>query len=411
MVSINSSGYSASFATKTVGTGKAVTVIGVALSGGDAGNYTVSQPSGLTADITAKNLTISGAVANNKQYDGNTTATVDFTSATLVSGGYLATVVTINSSGYSASFATKTVGNGKPVTVTGVALSGGDAGNYTVSQPGGLTADITAKNLTISGAVANNKQYDGGHDSDGRLYRVRLWQWWYLATVVSINSSGYSASFATKTVGNGKPVTVTGVALSGGDAGNYTVTQPGGLTADITAKNLTISGAVANNKQYDGGTTATVDFTSATLAVVVSGDSVSINSSGYSASFATKTVGTGKAVTVNGVTLSGGDAGNYTVSQPSGLAADITAKNLTISGAVANNKQYDGNTTATVDFTRGDSGSGGIWRCGDDQQLQLHGQLQQQERWHCEVCDGRRGDIVGWGCWELHGVAAQWTNG
>ena len=68
---------------KIVGTGKAVTVIGVTLSGGDAGNYTVSQPSGLAADITAKNLTISGALANNKEYDGNTTATVDFTRATL----------------------------------------------------------------------------------------------------------------------------------------------------------------------------------------------------------------------------------------------------------------------------------------------------------------------------------------
>ena len=97
-----------------------MTVSGRDALGGDAGNYTVCQPSGLTADITAKNLTINGAVANNKQYDGNTTATVDFTSATwyVVSGD----MVSINSSGYSASFATKTVGNGKPVTVTGVAL-------------------------------------------------------------------------------------------------------------------------------------------------------------------------------------------------------------------------------------------------------------------------------------------------
>src|SRR5204863_497495 len=108
---------------------------------------------------------------------------------------------------------------------------------------------------------------------------------------------------------------------------------------------------VANNKQYDGNTSATVDFTSASLAVVVSGDSVSINSSGDSASFATKTVANGKPVTVIGVALSGTDAGNYTVSQPSGLSADITAKNLTINGAVADNKQYDGNTDATVNFT------------------------------------------------------------
>ena len=181
----------------------------------------------------------------------------------------------------------------------GVTLSGGDAGNYTVSQPSGLTADITAKNLTINGAVANNKQYDGNTTATVDFTSASL------AVVVSgdavtINSSGYSASFATKTVANGKAVTVIEVTLSGGDAGNYTVSQPSGLTADITAKNLTINGAVANNKQYDGNTIATVDFTSATLAVVVSGDTVRINSSGYSASFATKTVGTGKPVTVTG---------------------------------------------------------------------------------------------------------------
>src|SRR5439155_549890 len=146
-------------ADKTVATGKAVTVLGVTLSGTDAGNYTVSQPSGLTANITAKNLTISGAAANNKEYDGTTTATVNFSSATLV-GVIGLDAVTINSGGYSATFADKTAANGKPVTVLGVTLAGTDAGNYTVSQPSGLTANITAKNLTINGAVANNKQYD-----------------------------------------------------------------------------------------------------------------------------------------------------------------------------------------------------------------------------------------------------------
>src|SRR5204863_202770 len=171
-----------------------------------------------------------------KQYDGNTTAMVDFTGASLavvVSGD----AVSINSSSYSASFATKTVANTKAVTVTGVTLSGADAGNYTVSQPTGLTADITARTLTISGAVADNKA-----------------------------------------------VTVTGVSLSGADAGNYTVSQPTGLTADITARALTINGALAQNLQYDGKTAAMVDFTGASLAVVVSGDAVTINHSGYSAS-------------------------------------------------------------------------------------------------------------------------------
>ena len=75
------------------------------------------------------------------------------------------------------------------------------------------------------------------------------------------------------------------------------------VTQGITARNLTITGATANSKVYDGTTTATVDFSGATLNTVVSGDAVAIGT--YTASFATKTVGAGKSVTVTGVALSG----------------------------------------------------------------------------------------------------------
>src|SRR5205823_901348 len=239
--------------------------------------------SGLTADITAKNLTINGALANNKQYDGGTTATVDFSGASLVGVIGLDTV-SINSSGYSATFATKTVGTAKAVTVLGVALSGTDAGNYTVSQPSGLTADITAKNLTINGAVADNKQYDGNTDATVDFTGASL-VGVIGADAVSINHSACSASFRSEERRKGKAVTVLGVALAGADAGNYTVSQPSGLIADITAKNLTINGAVADNKQYDGNTDATVNFTGASLVGVIGSDAVSINHSACSASF------------------------------------------------------------------------------------------------------------------------------
>ncbi len=79
--------------------------------------------------------------------------------------------------------------------------------------------------------------------------------------MVTIDSAAYNATFDTKNVGTAKPVTVTGVTLSGADAGNYTVAQPAGLTADITALELTVAGATADNKVYDGTTDATVTFT------------------------------------------------------------------------------------------------------------------------------------------------------
>ena len=91
--------------------------------------------------------------------------------------------MSINSSSYTANFNNKNVGTAKPVTVSGVTLSGGDAGNYTVSQPSGLAADITAKNLTISGAVAQNKVYTTALQVRRWTLPWRLWRWWNLATV------------------------------------------------------------------------------------------------------------------------------------------------------------------------------------------------------------------------------------
>src|SRR5207302_1632205 len=66
-----------------------------------------------------------------------------------------------------------------------------------------------------------------------------------------------SATFDTKNVGTGKPVSVSGIAITGADAGNYTVNATASTTADITARALTVS-ATGVNKVYDGTTAATV---------------------------------------------------------------------------------------------------------------------------------------------------------
>ena len=47
-----------------------------------------------------------------------------------------------------------------------------------------------------------------------------------------------------------------------------------------------------------------------------------------------RNVGTGKTVTVSGLTIGGADAGNYTLTQPT-TTANITAKALTVSGITA----------------------------------------------------------------------------
>lgn len=112
--------------------------------------------------------------------------------------------------------------------------------------------------------------------------------------------------------------------------GNYTGTAS--KTFQITPKTLTVSGVAASNKVYNGTTTATI---TASLQGVANGDSVQLTTP--AADFDTKDAGTGKTVTIaagSSFTISGADAGNYTLTQPtvSGLTADITPATLTAPG-------------------------------------------------------------------------------
>ncbi|WP_299125577.1 Calx-beta domain-containing protein, partial [uncultured Tenacibaculum sp.] len=120
------------------------------------------------------------------------------------------------------------------------------------------------------------------------------------------------------------------------------------ITLTIDPKALTVS-VTANSKTYDGNNDATVTLGGTPLVGIVAGDVVSIGGSPTVWDFASVDVGTGISVTATtgSYTLTGTDAGNYTVTQPSGLTADITAKALTVS-VTADSKTYDGNNDATV---------------------------------------------------------------
>ena len=83
-------------------------------------------------------------------------------------------------------------------------------------------------------------------------------------------TNGYVANFNNGSAGNGKPVTVSGLSLGGSASGNYSLTQPSGLSANITALGVTVSsGLSANNKAYDGTATATLTSNNVALAGVL----------------------------------------------------------------------------------------------------------------------------------------------
>ena len=328
------------FVDKNVGAQKPVVYTGFSLTGSTASNYSLPVHPVSTAEITAADLAVSGVSAVSRVYNAGTNASL---SGTAVVSALLSDVVTVNSSAVSATFADKNVGTGKAVTVSGYTLSGTDAGNYNVLQPTGLTANITPASLSVTGVTAVNKVYDATRTATllGTAAVTGL-----LTDDVSLTGT-VAASFADKNVGTAKPVTVTGYALTGTDAANYSVLQPAGLSADITKADLQITGVGAVNKVYDATRAATLSGTATVTGLLT--DDVSLSGSG-TGTFANKNVGTGKAVTVTGYSLNGADVGNYNLLAPAGVTADITPASLTVNGISANSKTYDGDTTATLNL-------------------------------------------------------------
>ncbi len=190
---------------------------------------------------------------------------------------------------------------------------------------------ITAKALTVTGITAANKVYDGTTSATLNTGSALL-SGIVGSDNVTLISSSATGTFADKTVGTAKPVTVAGLTLSGTASGNYTLTQPS-TTANITAKGLTVTGITANDKIYDGTTTATLNTSSASLVGVVGGNNVTLNTSGATGTFSDPAIGTGKTVTITGLTISGTDAANYTLTQPT-TTASITAAPVN-TGAIA----------------------------------------------------------------------------
>ncbi|HEY4081745.1 MAG TPA: YDG domain-containing protein [Burkholderiaceae bacterium] len=340
-------GGTATFNDKRVGNAKFVSVSGLALSGADAGNYTLPLTVNTSGNITPASLLLSGLTANNKVYDATTVASFSGGGSVTPMGSDAVFLVGTAGGGFS----TKNVGNGLAVTVSGLSLGGADSGNYVLVEPSNLTANITPATLTVNGLAATNKVYDAttvaalsGSGSISALGSDQV-----------LLSSG-SAQFATKDVGSNKTVLLSGFSLSGLDAGNYALSASASLTADITPATLVVSGLSANNKVYDATRVATL--AGAGNVAALGGDQVSLV--GGTAQFSDKNVGNGKTVVLSGYALGGADAGNYVLSAPASLSADITPATLNISGLAANNKVYDTTTAATI------SGSANVLALGSD---------------------------------------------
>ena len=307
-VTLNTGGAAGIFASKDAGTNITVQVSGLTISGPQAGDYTLTQPT-TSANITPAALTIS-AVSDTKVYDGTTSSSQ--TPTYQVTGLAADTLYGTDTVSATQAFGSKDVlGTGlSTLSVTAYTVNDGNGGaDYTVDSSGTALGSITPASLTIS-AVTDTKVYDGTTSSSATPSHSTL----YDGDTVSATQA-----FGSKDVlGTGlSTLSVTAYTVNDGNGGaDYTVDSSGTALGSITPATLTVTGITASDKVYDSTNTATLNPDGAAPVGVVSGDSVTLNTGGAAGIFASKDAGTNITVQVSGLTISGPQAGDYTLTQP-----------------------------------------------------------------------------------------------
>jgi len=333
--------------------------IGIALVSGFTG-------SGLTANITLdqtfsskgelvinpKYLDLTGySVASSKTYDGTTSASYavapSFRTAIAAGTGtssdgkpYSGDV--INFSG-SPSYNSPNVATASSVSFSSLSLDNPD---YRLIIPEAVALSISQKALTAT-VTAPNKIYDGTNTATPTLSITAG-----LVSGETVTATG-TGTFNSKDVASANLVTVNSTALAngtgGGLAGNYSLVSGQTVAASITPKTLTMSGLSVSSSKVYNGTTAAVVTDAKTLASEAAGvgttsdgkyyngDTVSLTGTAVG-TYNSKDVATASTVTYSGLSLSGGQAGNYSLTIQTPASATITRLNsVTWTGAATGN--------------------------------------------------------------------------
>jgi filamentous hemagglutinin family protein len=297
------------------------TVLVDGVNDGLASNYSLGAVQAVTSSITKKALTATVTAAS-RVYDGTKTAANTITITDGLAGDE---VVGVSAD---ATFNTKDVLTANEVTVNSTTLTngngtnGGLASNYSLGTGQTAASSITTKSLTAT-VTAGSRAYDGTTSA---------------ANTLTIDSTGFVgtetvtatgvATFNDKDVLDANLVTVDSTVLADGLndglGSNYSLASGATTASTITTKGLAIVGMAAASKVYDGNLVAIL--VGGSLDTGVAGEALTFT--GQTGRFADGNVANGIAVTVTNTALgndTGGLASNYSLPQPTGLTADITA--------------------------------------------------------------------------------------
>jgi hypothetical protein len=290
------------------------------------GNYVFVQAGGNSnaLGITPATLTIGLTGIVSKVYDTTATATLSTNNYTLT-GLVGSDMVTVNDPSIGL-HDNPNVGTNKLVSVSGLTISGSGASNYQLAATSASAniGSITPATLTANLVGPITKPYDGTTTATLAPSNFSL------SGMLGSDSVGLTTpttgSYNTPNAGINLTVSAPGVGIEGTSASNYQLASStvSMNTASITPLTLQVSNIFADNKVFDQSTAATLNLQSAILTGVVPGDSVAVNNGNYLANFATSQVGSSIPV-ASLLSLTGLEAEDYVLIQPTGLTADITA--------------------------------------------------------------------------------------
>ena len=352
------------YSDKNAAANKTVTFDGLTLTGTGAGNYTLNK-STLTGigTILRRALTLGAVGAQTKTYDGNTLADTSKFGAVLnnvVAGEENSVKATATGAAYNS----KDVATAGTVGYTGVALAGAEAGNYTLAATTAQGAGtISRRELTVATVAAQTKTYDGTTAADTSKFQATL------GNLVAgeenlVTATATGAAYNDKNVAAANKVGYTGLALTGAGAGNYSLAATTAQGAGrITPKqlNLALAGDARFDKTYDGRAHVTQSLTKGTnysLTGFVTGEGTGIELASSTGTYSDKNAAADKAVTFDGLTLTGAGAGNYALNKTTLTGTGTISQRTLTLGMVAGqtfDKVYDGTRNAGDALKKGEN--------------------------------------------------------
>ncbi|MBX2925208.1 MAG: hypothetical protein KF746_23605 [Chitinophagaceae bacterium] len=324
------------------GTDKTIAVSNLTLGGADKDNYTLSDNEAfVTGNISRKTVEVAlhSYPLISKTYDGSNNAVLLPEQYSL--DGLIGEDEVSVSAG-SVLYEDKNKGIDKVITATGFILSGAEKDNYMLSNTAATTrGNIIAKSITVwlAEAPVVSKVYDGGVEA---IIPAQKYQLMGIEDGDDVTVAA-TAVYSDRNAGSDKIIHVNSFELAGADKSNYDLTTLTATTTGSIAKatiTVSLQSAAIIGKQYDGTTDAVLSEANYVAAGIIGEDEVILNYP-VTGHYDNKHGGTGKTVTVTGVTMSGTDADNYQLAGNgvSGSVGIITRKPVTVT-AQAQTRQY-----------------------------------------------------------------------